>query len=161
MRQEVTRHFLQCSLWVPISVVNLHQTVVNTECSVRRSDASEIITAMVQKFQESADEYEFPVLNTSEKIIILTDEAHRTQYGTLGAAINTGLPNAPKIAFTGTPLIKTKKTNNEFGAYIDTYTIEQSVEDESTVQLLYEGREPDVRVMGDSLDSLFDDYLGW
>ena len=55
---------------------------------------------MVQKFQESADEHEFPVLNESDKIIVLADEAHRTQYGTLGAAINVGLPNAPKIAFT-------------------------------------------------------------
>ena len=47
---------------------------------------------MVQKFQESVDEFEFPVLNESEKIIVLADEAHRTQYGTLGAAINTATP---------------------------------------------------------------------
>ena len=67
-------------------------------------------------FQESADGV--PSSKHLKKIIILTDEAHRTQYGTLGAAINTGLPNAPKIAFTGTPLIKTKRINNEFGAYI-------------------------------------------
>ena len=96
---------------------------------------------MVQKFQESAEEEQFPVLNESNKIIVLADEAHRTQYGTLGAAINVGLPNAAKIAFTGTPLIKSEKTTNEFGSYIDTYTIEQSVEDGATVQILYEGRE--------------------
>ena len=66
-------------------------------------DASDIVTAMVQKFQENADDFEFPVLNESDKIIVLADEAHRTQYGTLGAAINTALPNAPRIAFTGTP----------------------------------------------------------
>ena len=72
-------------------------------------DASDIVTAMVQKFQENADEFEFPVLNESDKIIVLADEAHRTQYGTLGAAINTALPNAPRIAFTGTPLIKVTK----------------------------------------------------
>ena len=68
-----------------------------------QNDASDIITAMVQKFQESAEEEQFPVLNESNKIIVLADEAHRTQYGTLGAAINVGLPNAAKIAFTGTP----------------------------------------------------------
>jgi len=125
-----------------------------------QTDSSDIVTAMVQKFQESADESEFPVLNESEKIIVLADEAHRTQYGTLGAAINVALPNAPKIAFTGTPLIKSEKTSNEFGSYIDTYTIEQSVEDGATVQILYEGREARVDVTGDSLDSLFDEYFG-
>ena len=122
-------------------------------------DSSDIVTAMVQKFQESADGFEFPVLNESEKIIVLADEAHRTQYGTLGAAITKALPNAPRIAFTGTPLIKTQKTTNTFGSYIDTYTIEQAVKDGATVQILYEGREPMVRVTGDSLDSLFDEYF--
>ena len=122
-------------------------------------DASDIVTGMVQKFQETEDNFEFPVLNESEKIIVLTDEAHRTQYGTLGAAIYTALPNAPRIAFTGTPLIKTQKTTNTFGSYIDTYTIEQAVKDGATVQILYEGREPEVRVTGDSLDSLFDEYF--
>jgi type I restriction enzyme R subunit len=123
-------------------------------------DSSDIVTAMVQKFQENADDFNFPVLNTSDKIIVLADEAHRTQYGSLGAAINTALPNAPKIAFTGTPLIKSQKTNNEFGSYIDTYTIEQAVRDGATVQILYEGREAQVKVTGDSLDSLFKKYFG-
>jgi len=82
-------------------------------------------------------------LNNSDRIIVLTDEAHRTQYGTLGAAINTALPNAPKIAFTGTPLISSQKTVNEFGTYIDQYTIEQAVADGATLQILYEGREAD------------------
>jgi type I restriction enzyme R subunit len=114
---------------------------------------------MVQKFQENADDLEFPVLNESDKIIVLADEAHRTQYGTLGAAINTALPNAPRIAFTGTPLIKSQKTTNTFGTYIDTYTIEQAVKDGATVQILYEGREAMLRVTGDSLDGLFDEYF--
>ena len=122
-------------------------------------DSSDIVTAMAQKFRENADGFEFPVLNDSEKIIVLVDEAHRTQYGTLGVAINTAIPNAPRIAFTGTPLIKSEKTTSTFGSYIDTYTIEQAVKDGATVQILYEGREPVVRVTGDSLDSLFDEYF--
>jgi len=123
-------------------------------------DSSDLVTAMVQKFQENADDFDFQLLNDSEKIVVLADEAHRTQYGTLGAAINTALPNAPKIAFTGTPLIKSRKTNNEFGTYIDTYTIEQAVKDGATVQILYEGREARTKVTGDSLDRLFDAYFG-
>jgi type I restriction enzyme, R subunit len=124
-----------------------------------QNDSSDIITAMVQKFQEGTEEFEFPELNPSDKIIVLADEAHRTQYGTLGSAINTGLPNAPKIAFTGTPLIKSRRTNNEFGTYIDTYTIEQAVEDGATIRILYEGREAKTKVTGDSLDKLFDEYF--
>ena len=123
------------------------------------SDSSDIITAMVQKFQEKADDFVFPLLNASDKIIVLADEAHRTQYGTLGAAINSALPNAPRIAFTGTPLIKSGKTTNSFGTYIDKYTIEQAVQDGATIQILYEGREAAVKVTGDSLDSLFEEYF--
>ena len=93
------------------------------------------------------------------KSLFLADEAHRTQYGTLGAAINSALPNAPRIAFTGTPLIKSGKTTNSFGTYIDKYTIEQAVQDGATIQILYEGREAAVKVTGDSLDSLFEEYF--
>ena len=85
-----------------------------------RKVPSDIVITTVQKFQESVDESEFPVLNKSDTIIVLADKAHRTQCGTLGAAINVALPNAPRIAFTGTPLIRSEKTTNEFGSYIDT-----------------------------------------
>ncbi|WP_211465576.1 type I restriction endonuclease subunit R [Collimonas silvisoli] len=122
-------------------------------------DSADLITAMVQKFQENEENSEFPELNASEKIIVLADEAHRTQYGALGVAINNGLPNAPKIAFTGTPLITSQKTSHEFGSYIDTYTIEEAVADGATCQILYEGREAKTKVTGDSLDKLFDEYF--
>ena len=136
-----------------------HADSVKSLKELLESDSSGIITAMVQKFQEKTGAVNFPVLNESEKIIVLADEAHRTQYGTLGAAINIALPNAPRIAFTGTPLIKSQKTTNTFGSYIDTYTIEEAVKDGATIQILYEGREPALRVIGDSLDNLFDEYF--
>lgn len=120
-------------------------------------DASDLVTATIQKLQEG--DFGYSCLNDSDRIIVLADEAHRTQYGTLGAAINTALPNAPKIAFTGTPLITTEKTTGEFGSYIDTYTIEQAVADGATCQILYEGREATTKVTGDSLDALFDRYF--
>ncbi len=122
-----------------------------------RKDSSDLVTSTIQKLEE--DDLDFSCLNDSDRIIVLTDEAHRTQYGTLGAAINTALPNAPKIAFTGTPLITSQKTVNEFGAYIDQYTIEQAVEDGATLQILYEGREAITKVTGDSLDALFERYF--
>jgi type I restriction enzyme R subunit len=139
------------------SVKRLHELL--------RKDSSDLVTAMIQKFRETdtaaQDEpAELTELNSSEKIIVLADEAHRSQYGDMGVNLNVALPNAPKIAFTGTPLIKTQKTSAEFGSYIDTYTIEQAVRDKATVQILYEGREARTKVTGDSLDALFDAYFG-
>jgi type I restriction enzyme R subunit len=136
-----------------------HADSVESLKELLATDTSDIVTAMVQKFQERSEGFNFPVLNESEKIIVLADEAHRTQYGALGAAINTAIPNAPRIAFTGTPLIKSQKTASTFGSYIDTYTIEEAVKDGSTIQILYEGREASLQVIGDSLDNLFDEYF--
>ncbi len=137
----------------------IHAKTVNHLKKLLTKDASDIVTATVQKFQTESQNFNFPVLNESEKIIILTDEAHRTQYGTLGAAINTALPNASRVAFTGTPLIKSQKTTNAFGSYIDKYTIDQSVRDGATVQIMYEGREAELRVSQESLDQLFNDLF--
>ncbi|KXS52564.1 MAG: type I restriction enzyme, R subunit, partial [Marinobacter sp. T13-3] len=92
-------------------------------------DSSDIVTAMVQKFQEAEQEGDFTDLNPSEKIIVLADEAHRTQFGGLAMTINAALPNAPKIGFTGTPLLKSQKMDKAFGGYIDKYKINEAVED--------------------------------
>jgi len=135
----------------------LNASSVNHLKDLLARDASDLVTATIQKLQEG--DFGYSCLNDSDRIIVLADEAHRTQYGTLGAAINTALPNAPKIAFTGTPLITSEKTTQEFGGYIDTYTIEQAVADGATCQILYEGREVTTKVTGDSLDALFDRYF--
>ena len=129
-------------------------------------DSSDIVTAMVQKFQdaeaESASgdpEKAFKDLNPSDKIIVMADEAHRTQFGNLAATINAALPNAPKIGFTGTPLLKTQKMDQAFGGYIDQYKINEAVEDGATVRIIYEGRQVQTDVVGDSLDALFEEYF--
>lgn len=122
-------------------------------------DSSDIVTAMVQKFQDAEAEGDFTDLNPSDKIIVLADEAHRTQFGNLAATINAALPNAPKIGFTGTPLLKTQKMDQAFGGYIDQYKINEAVEDGATVRIIYEGRQVQTDVVGDSLDALFDEYF--
>ena len=129
-----------------------------------KKDSSDLVTAMVQKFSdmEKADaekEGGFSDLNPSDKIIVLADEAHRTQFGGLGMTINAALPNAPKIGFTGTPLLKTQKMGQAFGGYIDQYKINEAVDDGATVRILYEGRQVKTEVAGDSLDALFDEYF--
>ena len=102
-----------------------------------RTNTPDIVMAMVHKFQERDLKKEFPVLNTSEKILVMIDEAHRTQYKYLGANLRKALPRATRLAFTGTPIEKTEKT---FGDYIDKYSIRQAVEDGVTVEIVYEGR---------------------
>lgn len=124
-----------------------------------RRDSSDIVTAMVQKFQEAEAEDDFKDLNVSDKIIVLADEAHRTQFGNLAATINAALPNAPKIGFTGTPLLKSQKMDQAFGGYIDQYKINEAVEDGATVRIIYEGRQVQSEVLGKSLDALFDVYF--
>ena len=124
-----------------------------------RRDSSDIVTAMVQKFQEAEAAGDFTDLNPSERIIVLADEAHRTQFGGLAMTINAALPNAPKIGFTGTPLLKSQKMDHAFGGYIDQYKINQSVEDGATVRIIYEGRQVRTDVVGDSLDALFEEYF--
>ena len=123
-----------------------------------KKDSGDLIIGMLQKFQER-DALTFPELNPSPKIVVLVDEAHRGQYSSLGTNINVALPEAPKIAFTGTPLIRNDRTVGEFGSYIDKYTIEQAVEDGATVQIIYEGRESNTKVTGESLDKLFETYF--
>lgn len=127
--------------------------------SLLQKDASDIVTAMVQKFQEAEQEDDFSKLNISDKIIVLADEAHRTQFGGLAMTINAALPNAPKIGFTGTPLLKTQKMDQAFGGYIDQYKINEAVEDGATVRIIYEGRQVKTDVVGDSLDVLFEEYF--
>ncbi len=133
-----------------------------------KKDSSDLVTAMVQKFSDLEKEQEkqlkvaegFSDLNPSDKIIVLADEAHRTQFGGLAMTINAALPNAPKIGFTGTPLLKTQKMGQAFGGYIDEYKINEAVADGATVKLLYEGREVKSEVAGESLDKLFAEYFG-
>ncbi|MCL1078621.1 HsdR family type I site-specific deoxyribonuclease [Parashewanella spongiae] len=135
-----------------------------------KKDSSDLVTAMVQKFQDAEKEAAtsllngdldkaFTDLNPSDKIIVLADEAHRTQFGGLAMVINAALPNAPKIGFTGTPLLKTQKMGKAFGGYIDQYKINEAVDDGATVRILYEGREVITDVSSKSLDKLFEEYF--
>jgi type I restriction enzyme R subunit len=85
---------------------------------------------------------DFPELNDSERILLLIDEAHRTQTGWLHATLSRAVPNAAKIGLTGTPIIRSRKatTGEIFGAEIDRYTLIESQEDKATVPIRYEGR---------------------
>jgi type I restriction enzyme R subunit len=108
------------------------------------------------------DSRPFEVLNEEDSILVLVDEAHRTQAGDLHANLLAGLPNCARIGFTGTPIImgEKKRTHEIFGEFIDRYTIKESEADGATVPVLYEGRTANGAIKdGASLDELFEDLF--
>ena len=110
------------------------------------------IFTLIHKFRYDPGK-KYPVLSTRDDIIVLVDEAHRTQYKDLAENMRTALPNANYIAFTGTPLLGSKRlTNQWFGNYVSEYNFAQSVEDGSTVPLFYSRRVPEVGLQNDFLD---------
>jgi type I restriction enzyme R subunit len=134
-----------------------------------------LVFAMIHKYRDTDtgkpaeqglagdDEVEsFGVLNADESIVILVDEAHRSQTSTLHANLMAALPNAAKIGFTGTPIMREGKKRTEaiFGEFIDEYTIRQAEADGAVVPILYEGRTAKGAVAGGSdLDELFEDMF--
>ena len=127
--------------------------------------AGRTVMTTIQKFEDALTTPggELDVLNSSEQVVVMVDEAHRTQYGLLGARMSQALPNATLIGFTGTPIDKgfQRSTMGRFGSLIDSYTIPQSVEDGVTVPILYEARLPALALEGPAtLDRLFDAMFG-
>ena len=121
-----------------------------------------IFTTNAKFFPENGKEY--PLLSDRKNIIVMADEAHRSQYNFIdGFArhIRDALPNANFVGFTGTPIEhEDKNTPAVFGDYIDIYDIEQSVEDKSTVPIYYESRLIDLDInaeMRATIDRDFDE----
>jgi type I restriction enzyme R subunit len=86
-------------------------------------------------------------------VIVLTDEAHRSQYDTLALNMRAALPKAQFLAFTGTPLIAgEERTKEVFGDYVSIYDFQQSVEDGATVPLFYENRTPELQLVNPDLN---------
>ncbi|MBS3147435.1 type I restriction endonuclease subunit R [Candidatus Woesearchaeota archaeon] len=103
-----------------------------------------IVFTTIQKFMPELKGGQYPLLSNRRNIIVIADEAHRSQYDFIdGFAkhMRDALPNASFIGFTGTPIEKAdKSTPAVFGKYVDIYDIQQAVEDGTTVRIYYEGR---------------------
>jgi type I restriction enzyme R subunit len=104
------------------------------------------------------------MVSARSDIIVITDEAHRTQYDTLAMNMRTALPNAAFIAFTGTPLIVGEElTRKTFGDYISVYNFKQSIDDNATVPLYYENRIPEVQLkeseMKEGLEQILEEAM--
>lgn len=116
------------------------------------SEDHRYVFTLIHKFRTEKGEAH-PVLSERSDIIVITDEAHRSQYDTLALNMRTALPNAAFLAFTGTPLIVgEEKTRQVFGEYISVYDFKQSVEDGATVRLYYENRIPELQLVNESLN---------
>ena len=134
---------------------------------LRNREANGIIFTTMQKFQESDEP-----LSERKNIVVMTDEAHRGQYGfeekvsedgriSIGMAriIHNSLPNASFIGFTGTPIsAKDKDTQEVFGEYIDIYDMTQAVADGATCAVFYESRVINLNLDEDTLKKLDDEY---
>ena len=114
-----------------------------------KDDSNTVITTLVNKFEAAI---KLRYCNKSYNIFLFIDEGHRTQYGKLNTYMGEVLPNAAKIAFTGTPLMVKQPQNNKqtiqikrdtyekFGPLIDAYRLQDAIDDKVTVPLVYEGR---------------------
>lgn len=118
-----------------------------------------MVFTLIHKFQYDKTK-KYPILSERDDIFVLVDEAHRTQYKQLAENMHTGLPNANYIAFTGTPLLGSKRlTNQWFGNYVSEYNFAQAIEDGSTVPLFYSRRVPEVGLTNDWLDTDIDQIV--
>ncbi len=118
-----------------------------------------IIFTLIHKFRYEQG-VEYPILSERNDIIVIVDEAHRTQYKNLAENMRKGLPNAQYIAFTGTPLLGSKRlTNAWFGDYVSEYNFAESVKDNATVPLYYINSVPEVELKNDYFDSDFTEII--
>jgi len=111
------------------------------------------VFTLIHKFQSPTEGGQMPVLCDRPDVIVLTDEAHRSQYDTLALNMRAALPKALFLAFTGTPLIAgEERTKDVFGDYVSIYDFQQSVEDGATVPLFYENRTPELQLVNPDLN---------
>lgn len=111
------------------------------------------IFTLIQKFRNEPGQ-PYPMLSDRSDVIVITDEAHRSQYDIFALNMRNALPHAGFIGFTGTPLIKgeEERTREVFGDYVSVYDFARSIEDGATVPLYYENRIPEVQLTNQELN---------
>lgn len=121
------------------------------------------VFTLIQKFQPSRGlgEQQMPVLSDRSDVIVITDEAHRSQYDTLALNMRAALPNASMMGFTGTPLIagEEQATREQFGDYVSIYNFRDAIEDGATVPLYYENRIPELQLINESFSEELEELL--
>jgi type I restriction enzyme, R subunit len=117
------------------------------------------VFTLIQKFRSENGE-RYPVLSDRSDIIVVTDEAHRSQYDIFAANMRSALPNAAFIGFTGTPLMAgEERTRAVFGDYVSVYNFKESADDKNTVPLYYENRIPELQLTNDDLNDEMEELI--
>ena len=118
------------------------------------------VFTLIHKFIPPEKGQRMPVLSERDGIVVITDEAHRSQYDTLAANMRLALPNASFLGFTGTPLIAgEEQTRQVFGDYVSIYNFRDSIADGATVPLYYENRIPELQLTNEDFDDELEDLL--
>ena len=125
------------------------------------SEDHRFVFTLIQKFRADSGAA-YPLLSGRDDVVVITDEAHRSQYDTLAMNMRAALPNAGFIAFTGTPLMAgEEKTRDVFGDYVSIYNFADAVDDGATLPLYYENRVPEVNLnrsdLGDEINRIIED----
>jgi len=116
------------------------------------SGNSRYVFTLIHKFRTEPGHL-YPVLSERSDIIVMTDEAHRSQYADFATNMRRALPNASFIAFTGTPLMSgEERTKAVFGDYVSIYNFQQSIDEGATVPLFYENRVPEMQLINPDFD---------
>ena len=145
---QLTKTFEKCNIFVDNAATGEHLV------QLLKSKSDAVVTTIINKFKAAVNKIRSPF--ESSNIFVLVDEGHRSQYGEFNISMQKVFPNACFIGFTGTPLMKEEKnTARKFGGMIDTYTIDEAVEDKAVVPLLYEGRHALQEVNAQPLDNYF------
>jgi type I restriction enzyme R subunit len=122
--------------------------------------AGGIVFTTIQKFAPTANAERMPVLSERSNVVVMADEAHRSQYATFAENITVALPNATRIGFTGTPVEKAdRSTRLVFGDYVSIYRMRQAQEDRATVPIYYESRQVPLDVRDQELLARVEDVL--
>ncbi len=127
------------------------QAQSGADLRVKLKGQQRYLFTLIQKFGTDRGEA-MPLLSDRDDVIVITDEAHRSQYAQLAANMRAALPNAAFLGFTGTPLMAgEEKTREVFGDYVSIYNFAQSVADGATVPLFYESRQPELQLAKEDL----------
>ena len=153
--RQIATTFRNCGFENPVTASSVRHL-----SQLLQGPTGQTILTTIQKFEEDLTSQSTRrmkgALGDTHNVIVLIDEAHRTEYGVFNARLREALPDACFIAFTGTPIAKTLA---KFGSYIHRYTMPQSVQDGATVPILYENRLPDLAVWGKRLNPVFEAEL--
>jgi len=123
------------------------------------SEDHRFVFTLIQKFKGD-EKGNYPILSERDDVIVITDEAHRSQYDSLAMNMRSAMPNASFMAFTGTPLLAGEaKTQEVFGDYISIYNFSDAVGDGATLPLYYENRVPEVSLINKDIGSEIIDLL--